>query len=287
MKQFTKKLFALALSATLAICMAPFAFAGTNIKGDVNNDGKTNSADALCVLKRAVGLSVTIDTFKADINYDGKINSSDALAILKISVGKGEDDIVKLSRNRIVDYYNDCLSRSYNETKEITYTALSKGTLSGSIISAADKSYNIQDTQTIKIKNGKDSDGLPASIYGPGTKLTADGVAMSTIKQVDGGYEIGLKIIYEKATYDTMPKFNSQCAFPLDYEVSTGVLFSTEEADIIYIGTNIQAQTDLQGHIIKAAIIMPYNSTLGVRNDGKLVECKDSGVYNFNISFEF
>lgn len=58
--------------------------------GDVNNDGKINSSDALLILQSAVGkitLSAT-QTLAADVNKDGKINSSDALKVLQYAVGK-------------------------------------------------------------------------------------------------------------------------------------------------------------------------------------------------------
>lgn len=58
-------------------------------KGDVNKDGKINSADALLVLQYSVG-SVNFDSEKfslADVNSDKKVNSADALKILQYSVG--------------------------------------------------------------------------------------------------------------------------------------------------------------------------------------------------------
>lgn len=57
--------------------------------GDVNKDGKINSADALLVLQSSVG-SINLDSEKktlADVNRDGKVNSADALKILQFSVG--------------------------------------------------------------------------------------------------------------------------------------------------------------------------------------------------------
>lgn len=56
--------------------------------GDVNEDGKINSRDALAVLKHAAGQEVNINTANADVNADGKINSRDALAILKYAAGQ-------------------------------------------------------------------------------------------------------------------------------------------------------------------------------------------------------
>ena len=56
--------------------------------GDVNNDKKVNSKDALMLQQHAVGLiTLTADQKKrADMNADGKYNSTDALLILKKAV---------------------------------------------------------------------------------------------------------------------------------------------------------------------------------------------------------
>ena len=58
--------------------------------GDVNLDGAYNAADALVVLKRAVGKAKlnAKQTGVADVSGDGKIDASDALMILKYSVDK-------------------------------------------------------------------------------------------------------------------------------------------------------------------------------------------------------
>ncbi len=58
--------------------------------GDVNSDGKINSADALQVLEYSVGsLNLSLSQKKAgDLDKNGKINSQDALIILSVSAGK-------------------------------------------------------------------------------------------------------------------------------------------------------------------------------------------------------
>lgn len=59
------------------------------LKGDVNNDSKVNSSDALLVLQASTGqFSLSTSQKKAaDINKDTRINSSDALLILQLSTG--------------------------------------------------------------------------------------------------------------------------------------------------------------------------------------------------------
>ena len=63
---------------------------GARLPGDVNNDYKINSFDALLVLQSAVGSANLTDADKttADVNKDSKINSADALMILQYAVGK-------------------------------------------------------------------------------------------------------------------------------------------------------------------------------------------------------
>ncbi|MBR4868653.1 MAG: N-acetylmuramoyl-L-alanine amidase [Clostridia bacterium] len=58
--------------------------------GDVNNDGKVASDDALAVLRSAVGKQALTETQKqtADLNADGKTNATDAQEILKRTVKK-------------------------------------------------------------------------------------------------------------------------------------------------------------------------------------------------------
>lgn len=57
--------------------------------GDVNNDGKVNSLDALKILEYATGsATLTANQLKAaDLDRDGKVNSTDSFLILSISTG--------------------------------------------------------------------------------------------------------------------------------------------------------------------------------------------------------
>ena len=59
------------------------------IIGDLNGDGKVNTADAAIVLKFAAGIvTLDADMQKAgDCNHDGKVNTADATLILKYAAG--------------------------------------------------------------------------------------------------------------------------------------------------------------------------------------------------------
>lgn len=59
--------------------------------GDVNGDGRTNSTDAMTILKHSTGYTSLLSSeskfINGDVNGDGSVNSLDALIILQISTG--------------------------------------------------------------------------------------------------------------------------------------------------------------------------------------------------------
>lgn len=57
------------------------------IPGDVNDDGKVGSGDALLVKKHLAGYEVSLVMEAADVNGDGKVGSADALLIQKYLAG--------------------------------------------------------------------------------------------------------------------------------------------------------------------------------------------------------
>lgn len=57
----------------------------TNSKGDVNGDGRIDSADAIQILRASVKLAV-VESDLADVNNDNKVDSADAILVLKYSV---------------------------------------------------------------------------------------------------------------------------------------------------------------------------------------------------------
>ena len=57
--------------------------------GDLNGDGKVNTADAVQILKSAAGMIVLDEKqqLAGDTNHDGKVNTADAVLILKYAAG--------------------------------------------------------------------------------------------------------------------------------------------------------------------------------------------------------
>lgn len=105
MKNSIKRFFAVILAVAVCFAVMPLSFAA-GIRGDVNKDGKTNSADALLILRKAVGYNDSeFDVYRADLNNDGAINATDALRVLQIAVGS--DNPTGYSKNEALRYYAD------------------------------------------------------------------------------------------------------------------------------------------------------------------------------------
>lgn len=82
------------LYATFAGLRAPFNVIflakGADILGDVNNDKKVDSGDALMILQHSVGKIALNSTqlTQADVTKEGNVDSTDALTVLQFVVGK-------------------------------------------------------------------------------------------------------------------------------------------------------------------------------------------------------
>lgn len=90
MKKFISLALALVIAATMSIC----AFAKPT--GDVDENGKTDSTDALLALQLAVGLKVpSANKVMADVDNNDVVNSLDSLYILQIVVDtyKGDREV--------------------------------------------------------------------------------------------------------------------------------------------------------------------------------------------------
>ena len=130
-----KKIYCILLSVAIVLTSTFIALSAT--KGDVNSDGRTNSEDALLILKCSVGgnLPPYFERDKADLTGDGRINSADALMVLQIAVGTIKPSTehiyvpvpsatntpsttsgpLSYSKSQLIDYYNSCLRASYSK----------------------------------------------------------------------------------------------------------------------------------------------------------------------------
>ncbi len=88
-----KNFLAFALAVLLSVssfAAGVFTTSAAPVYGDVNNDGKVDSGDALVLLQIAVGLLENTEEIVAfgDLDLNVEINSADALLILKKAVGE-------------------------------------------------------------------------------------------------------------------------------------------------------------------------------------------------------
>lgn len=110
-----------------------FSTQAADLMGDVNDDGKVNSADALAILQYSVGINIDIKNFYVgDVNGDMLLNSTDALIILQISVGLINPD----------DYTHTTSSWLTTTAKPITTTKKTTTTTTQEQTSAPNDIYN-------------------------------------------------------------------------------------------------------------------------------------------------
>lgn len=87
--KFIRTIVSVMLALVMTFCPLMMNSASAASVGDVNGDGKINSADALSILQYTVALITFSDATKklADVNWDGAINSTDSLEILLVATG--------------------------------------------------------------------------------------------------------------------------------------------------------------------------------------------------------
>lgn len=119
MKNLTQKIISAALSLVIAGGAAVTSSAAVIKYGDVNNDGKIDSSDALSVLEHSIGKAVLEDDAftRADVNGDKKVNASDALDILRYSVGLTDTFDVcppakPTTKDGILNYYSKAIEKA-------------------------------------------------------------------------------------------------------------------------------------------------------------------------------
>ena len=88
---------------------------GSNIKGDVNNDGEVTVADINAVIKVILGNGTNM---AADVNKDGEIGIADINAIINIILGGGGDGkVITINASMVNHMYNTVTSQVAGVTK--------------------------------------------------------------------------------------------------------------------------------------------------------------------------
>lgn len=296
-----KRLLSLVIAAGITAAAIPSAFA-SELAGDVNSDGKINSADALLVLKYSVGISDSIDEKAADLNGDGKINSADALEILKISVGitpvEPEKKPLDYNKAELVDYYNTALKNAYSADKitinkntdiSIKIEELSMERLL-SIANSLIKKFATPTSEKKSFSNGVASDKTTVEKFLVPTALEADGAKDAVITQTENGYKVVITLVEEKVNQKTAPKYNTQASLPLvidEKAIKDDYNATITSASLDYTGTVLTAEIDNDGNILSLNHTMP----LKISGSGKYllstVSGSGSGTYTLNATFSY
>ncbi len=243
-----KRIISIILAAVIvcSLCVG----ASARLVGDVNSDGKTNSIDALLILRKGVGYNDSINEAYADVNSDGKINSLDALTVLLISVGKYdgdleiEDELVTNYKAQIVDPV--MATGCYTIITEVE----TDGVVNTVSIMIDGKNVCVETTaqdKTIRILN---LDGKNYLVF-PMKLGLSKGVYGEVDKQLDLGGGTPAKVTYKGSTYETVDGVKYVCeTYSLEDGTITKYYFRDGKwammATVDAEGTNIQKITDFK-----------------------------------------
>lgn len=145
MKNISKRILALLMSLIIASGLIITAGASEIIYGDLNNDTRINSIDALMILQHSVKASLIPDEriAAADVNGDGKVNSLDALEVLMVSVKQLPYFSVEVkikapkNNNEILAIYNNAIAKARADIPAYKLDSSTKATsvkLSGTLV---------------------------------------------------------------------------------------------------------------------------------------------------------
>ncbi len=207
MKTLLKNFFAVVLAVAICLAVMPVTFAA-GVRGDVNNDGKTNSTDALLILRASVGLvDKEFDKYRADLNNDGTVNSSDALRVLQISVGL--DNPTAYSKNEALKFYADAFDSVAKGKVKVSYQSRY---VSKAVNDKNSKDFVEFDEQSDKLvlnfENGYDKSGESVFDFCPDTRIDPSLVKSATITKKDAStYTVKIVLVADKAdSKDYIPR---------------------------------------------------------------------------------
>ena len=285
-----KKIIAAVSAISLAAGMTVSAFAADYL-GDVTKDGKVNSSDALAILEYSIGKITEIDSKFADMDKDGNINSSDALLVLSTSIGQLELQVIeeekpeepeepeepdepqeeKLpeTKEEIVEYYNNALKKAregvvaveMKKNVNIKVDAASGGkTVENLINNTILPMFAGENTEKQTFTDGKNSETTMDEFAVP-AKLESSGAESAKIVKNGDVIEIEIKVVAEDAKLNSSPKYNTQCARPLDLGALNVPGLTVSKADFTYSGTVLKATVDSTGRVTKTSIYQPMNGS--------------------------
>lgn len=297
----------ISIVAAVAVTASASAMAlAAEYMGDVNDDGRVNSADALAILRYTVGIDESgVNLKKADVNSDGNINSSDALKVLRMCVSlenlieikddtkEDEKTPVDFDKAEAVEYYNNALKKAYASEKvtiekntkiKVVLKSFKPTTLLGTVQKLIDQ--NAVPTESTKTF---ESNPTEAEKFLVPTALEADGVANYAVEKTESGYKVTLKLVGEVVDYKTMPKYNEQASLPIAgiADVAQQNNVTVKSSKLNYSGTVLTAEIDNDGNILSLNHTMPLEVEAQAKYGFVNVEGSGSGQYTLDAAFTY
>lgn len=303
MKDFSKKICAVALAAGMTASAIPMAMAEgvKKYKGDVDLDGAVTSKDALEILVDSIsGEESKLDLVFADMNGDEQANSADALMVLQTVVGQlelveidpedpedppEEDPVLSYTKEQIVQFYTDSLKNSYNqkvtidkkENTDIVVDTLSPSSLKTTVNNLIKNNAKVESKkETITTPSYCETFLVPA-------KLEGDGAKDAKVTKTENGYKVEITLVEEKVDHLTAPKFNTQASNPVTgiKEILQDVGAKVNKIEFDYKGTVIVAEIDANNRVTSLSHKMPMNFSVDVKVS--LISAKGTGHGTYSL----
>ena len=259
MKKSIKRIFAVVLAMAICLAIMPVTFAAS-CRGDVDGDGRTNSGDALLILRHVVGYTIdNFDYYRADLNNDGSLNASDALRVLQIAVGL--DDPTTYSKNEVIKFYSDALDSV--AMKDIT--VLYESRYNSRMVNDDDPSESwvfdesnemLEDT----FVDGYDDVGYSIYEFCPAANIDPSLVESATITWDDDGYYfVEITLVEDYADYDDYVPYTTY-PYLLNYAdctISGFENYFTYDGTAYFPGSKITAII-VEGELSSLTIEIPF-----------------------------
>ena len=201
MKKSIKRIFAVVLAMAICLAIMPVTFAAS-CRGDVDGDGRTNSGDALLILRHVVGYTIdNFDYYRADLNNDGSLNASDALRVLQIAVGL--DDPTTYSKNEVIKFYSDALDSTAMNDVTVLYQTHYISTMVNDDDPSEVWEFDEYDDMVDDFIDGYDDVGYSIYEFCPAANIDPSLVESATITWDDDGYYfVEITLVEDYADYD-------------------------------------------------------------------------------------
>lgn len=289
-KNSFKRVFAIILAVVICFAVMPAAFAA-GARGDINKDGKTNSSDALLVLRNAVGYSdAEFDEYRADLNNDGVVNSSDALRVLQISVGL--DNPTTYSKNEALKFYADAFDSLSTGNVKVSYKSRY---VSKAVNDKNSKDYveidEHNDELAVTYENGYNKSMGLISEFCPDTRIDPSLVKSATVTKNDtSSYTVKIVLVADNADFkDYIP--HKTYPYLLNYadcSVSAFENYYATSGTASFPASEITAVVK-DGYIKELTVTVPFEMKMHLSSEDKKksMDVTEKGTVSDVYSFTF